>query len=367
MPPIRGLPMRNVPALSLCAGVVISCLVLAPFKVALSQTVPPRIPPSLEFLDSFDSAGARVAVDPKPLVSKPLTPKRRFFRMPSSELFDLLEPNYFITGGNFSDNAGSKPFAQADNQVKFRVAIRYRVLGAPPGLLNKLFGGQRDDTYDSGFHFGYRQNSMWNLYSESAPFLDNNYNPHGFLYLDGFDVFGPGLASNTDYRWYHPSFKLGFHHESNGRDGANSRSWNRLIGGLDLGDSKQTKVYGSVSFWSVVGDLKDNPHIQDFSGRGELQLYWQPLLDDPRPLDLSVFGTSLITRIAGKRGFVNVEASVYVNPFVLRKSRSDTTFSVSDYSWAPTLMAQAFCGTGQYLLHMERSECSIRAGFAFIR
>lgn len=282
-------------------------------------------------------------------------PQGGILGLPSSQLFDLLEPNYFITSGNFTGGDGEAPFGQRDNQVKFRVALRYRLLGAPRGLLDKLFGGKRSQVHDTGIHFGFKQNSFWNIYSTSAPFLDNNYNPGAFVYLDGVDLFEPRLTNDESYKWYFPSFKFAVEHESNGRDSTASRGWNRVIGTVELGDPRLNKVYSSVSFWGVLRGLSDNPDLKETNGRGEVRLYWQPALRNKNE-GLERFGFSIFARVAGKRAIVNTETSIYWNPFYQAKD-----------SWAPTIMAQLFCGTGQFLLDHRRDECAFRTGAAFIK
>jgi phospholipase A1 len=240
--------------------------------------------------------------------------------------------------------------------VKFRVALRYRLLGAPRGLLDRLFGGKRSEMHDTGIHFSFRQNSFWNIYSESAPFLDNNYNPGVFVYLDGADVIEPRLKDARSYTWwYFPSFKFAVEHESNGRDSVASRGWNRVIGSVELGDPRLHKVYSSASFWGVFGGLSGNPDLKETNGRGEVRLYWQPLLRNKKG-GLDRFGFSVFARVGGRRAIVSTETSIYGNPFYHAKN-----------SWAPTFMAQLFCGTGQFLLDHRRDECALRLGTAFIR
>ena len=271
--------------------------------------------------------------------------------LPSSELFDLLEPNYFLTSLNFTpEDGGDAPFFQPNNQVRFRVALRYRVLGAPRSLLNWLFGDRlRPEVYDTGLHLGYIQNSFWNLWSDSSPFVDNNYSPRLFLYVDGLDVFDP-----YNYKWYSPSLRLSLDHESNGLSGPESRSWNRLTATVELGDSRLQKMYGSISFWAVLNRAIENRDIAETNGRGEITVYFQPFLQN-RERGLDYFGVSVTARVAGRRAVANVDAAVYWNPFY-----------DPDGTWSPTLMAQLFCGTGQYLLDHHLDECAFRTGIAII-
>ncbi|MDX7999939.1 phospholipase A [Xenorhabdus sp. Reich] len=74
---------------------------------------------------------------------------------------------------------------------------------------------------DSLFGASYTQRSWWQFSNkkESSPFREINYEPQLFL------------AWLTDYEfagWHLREIETGFNHQSNGRSGETSRSWNRL-------------------------------------------------------------------------------------------------------------------------------------------
>ena len=80
------------------------------------------------------------------------------------------------------------------------------------------FSFERPITYDAlGFgekiSFAYAQNSWWQITQDSAPFRESNYRPE--LYVSAPVPFADEL-------------KIGAMHESNGKGGEESRSWNRL-------------------------------------------------------------------------------------------------------------------------------------------
>jgi outer membrane phospholipase A len=98
--------------------------------------------------------------------------------------FERYQPSFFLLG---------KPITKV--QISFKVQILRRV---------PLF-------------FGYTQLMMWDLFAPSAPFRDLNFNPELFYRLK--------LGEAGDRR---NDLDLGvFDHESNGKDGPASRSWNR--------------------------------------------------------------------------------------------------------------------------------------------
>jgi len=115
---------------------------------------------------------------------------------------ELYKPSYFI-------------FGDSKDQVKVQLSFKY-------ALLKK---------YQSGLFMGYSQYMMWNLYDKSSPFYDINYNPEVFFKSKYF------LAKYLDYIQIAP-----YEHMSNGRDGEESRSIDRIY--IEL----QSSVSGKVSF-----------------------------------------------------------------------------------------------------------------------
>ena len=79
-------------------------------------------------------------------------------------------------------------------------------------------GFGREQPWLSGFYFGYTQNSIWDLSSESKPFRDTSYRPSFFWKWERTDD-----ATCVD------GVRFGLEHESNGGDGANSRSINTVF------------------------------------------------------------------------------------------------------------------------------------------
>ena len=139
--------------------------------------------------------------------------------------------------------------AEGKFQLSFKTKVMESVLGSPGDLW-----------------FGYTQVSYWQVGNSrySSPFRETNYEPEAtFVY--------PLQIGAGDLRLRFASITL--NHQSNGRSGSLSRSWNRLIG-------EAAAEYGPWSFhvrpWTRVlargGERDDNPDIEDFAGRGELKV-----------------------------------------------------------------------------------------------
>jgi outer membrane phospholipase A len=141
--------------------------------------------------------------------------------------------------------------------AKFQLSFSAQVVGkdqVPPP------GSERP----SGLYMSYSQTSLWNLESWSMPFYDTSYRPEvwghwaglapGFLGSDGFDLEG-GLA-----------------HESNGQPQERSRSMNKLfirpVAIWEFGDGWDARL--RPRFMSYIGDLSDNPDIEEYRGYVDL-------------------------------------------------------------------------------------------------
>lgn len=152
----------------------------------------------------------------------------------------VYEPIYFIVGGDGGLNA------------KFQISLRYQLFDNQGRLARRL--PWIDDLYLS-----YSQTSLWDLGELSAPFTDSSYRPRLFY-------------SNTDLtRLFDGQLRLGVEtglgHESNGKSGEDSRSFNmayvRPI--LTFGDPAGLRFYAAPLIHNYIA-ASDNPDIADYRG-----------------------------------------------------------------------------------------------------
>jgi len=246
--------------------------------------------------------------------------------------FDLLEPSYFITS-NGSNAPGDS--LTNNNQVRLRIALRYR-MGDLSEEIKAIPGDWRAHLY-----FAFTQDAFWNLYDESAPFYDTNFAPESFLYL-------------RQKSWPFGA-ALGVKHQSNGRDGDVSRSWNRYYAMIGWGQPRINAFYGTVAAWKTWGIAAENPDIKDFRGRGEAVLYFVPgALWTPTILRLDQFGFIFRVPMGGKPFFPSFEGSL------LFRLQKEALFS-------PSVMVQYFGGVGHMLRDYNRNESVWRVGLAMSR
>lgn len=164
------------------------------------------------------------------------------------------KPNYILLGAyNFKDinrapfpPAESKGFKQEETkfQLSFKIPIVTDILGSKTDL-----------------YAAYTNRSFWQLYAWdfSAPFRETNHEPEAWFRVGtSSSVLGLRLDS----------INLGAVHQSNGRGGDLSRSWNRLYAQAVF--SRRHFGFGLKS-WITVGDLSDNPDISRYMGHFEFQ------------------------------------------------------------------------------------------------
>ena len=176
----------------------------------------------------------------------------------------------------------------------------------------------------------------------SAPFLDSSYKPE-LLYLKE-RVFG-GEKSG----FLRLDLQTGFQHESNGKDGLDSRSLNvaYLRPTLFMGPEDGFQVSLTARPRVYIGDLNDNPDIARYRGYADLRLTagWR------RSLQLSATG-----RVGDRadRGSLQLDLS-----YPLLRITGD---SLAIYAFA-----QYFTGYGESLLQYDQRNSAFRVGIALYR
>lgn len=164
-------------------------------------------------------------------------------------------PNYLVFGNDSIETN------EANCDIKFQLSFS-RKLRAPTII------GEFITKFP--LYFGYTQESYWDICGSSAPFRENNFRPTLFYPF--------GEKQNWSF---------GYVHESNGRDGDESRGWERLVlkYSSSLGSTPSNTVIKTINdtTWMLDGSLwlpfaisSENENITDFAGFGELSLTYTP-------------------------------------------------------------------------------------------
>lgn len=164
---------------------------------------------------NFCAREAREQGQPAQTSDTPLEQRREMERLVLNNPFSLLphRPNYLmpVNYSRFDDDSDQVP-GNGDLQpieIQFQLSLKVIVVDGLIGDYGTLA-------------FAYTGKSFWQAYNFelSSPFRETNHEPEIILTFDNdFDFLGFTNVSNS----------VGLNHESNGRSGDNSRSWNRVI------------------------------------------------------------------------------------------------------------------------------------------
>ncbi len=160
-----------------------------------------------------------------------------------SSSFDIYpyKANYFLPVSYDTKERSDRKQTEAKFQLSVRKPITYNLLGM-----------------NESINFAYTQTSWWQLYDESAPFRETNYQPELFVTIP--------YKKDSSLKAY----KFAFLHESNGQGGEESRSWNRLY---LQGFFQYNDLFISPRAWYRIPESDsndDNPDITDYLGYGDL-------------------------------------------------------------------------------------------------
>jgi len=169
------------------------------------------------------------------------------------------KPNYVLlgayntTGYNpdvYRSHSGDPGLDVDDVESQFQISIK-----SP--LAVDLFGMM--DIYGA-----YTNKSFWQVYNrdESSPFRETNHEPEGWLQFNtNWEFLGFNNATNM----------LGIVHQSNGRGGVLSRSWNRIYANFVV--ERGNFALALKPWYRIQEDIEDddNPDITDYLGHYEIR------------------------------------------------------------------------------------------------
>ena len=206
--------------------------------------------------------------------------------------FTIHKDNYFITGIPTNTDINSNT-ANAKYQVSFKQMITRNTL-----------------PWETYLFLTYSQKAFWDIYKESYPFREINFNPSLGL---GKAIFDKNDRLKGSAAW-------SFEHESNGRDSIFSRSWNRL--NLEYTTNIGFKTMANIKVWLPFRYQEGNADILDYVGYGEINLSHE--------IKHRQLYVELLLRKGWDWDFKGAFRSrVYYNPF---KNRSNQYFMVEWYA-----------------------------------
>lgn len=243
---------------------------------------------------------------PEPGLNNPDSIIRELDKLPP---FGIYKDNYFVVGTDMF----KKP-TQDDSDAKFQVSIRQR-------LTSSIL------PFKSYLYLTYTQVAFWDVFQESFPFRDLNFNPTIGI--------GRSLVHNNRYIGM---LAVQFEHESNGKDEDKSRSWNKISFMTYLALDRMWSIQAKV--WIPIVDGENNPDLVKYKGWGFFASNYR--FDNRWSMGM----------IVTKRGGVNLNANVTFNVAYKPFKNSNQHLFVEYYN-----------GYGESLLEYNQFRQRLRLGF----
>lgn len=226
--------------------------------------------------------------------------------------FGFYKDNYFIVG----TSTIHKPSA-VNSDVKFQISLGIRLTNNTLPFGTYLF-------------LMYTQKAFWNVFENSLPMHEINFNP-------GIGLSRPFFVHDR----YAGKLTFLLEHESNGKDGDASRSWNKISLGGSVLINEWLMVHSK--FWIPIVDGMNNKDILRYSG------IWQTGFVAYTPNKKLSLGVTLVKRKGWNLNF---------NTIV------DFIWRVSDKTNLNLLM-QYYNGYGENMIDYNKFHSRLRVGIVF--
>jgi phospholipase A1 len=214
----------------------------------------------------------------------------------------------------------------------------YFIYGEPEAKVQFSFRAPLVD--DVPLNFAYSQTIFWDLKEKSKPFSDATYNPE-FFYRKSAD------SENLQ------SYDIGiWEHNSNGKAGAESRSYNQSYMRLNyLFEGRKWLTQISIKLRVLYGIEKTSDDIRKYTGPFDLQVKFIKILDHWLNSSEVLFGFNPGGTFSQQwdRGGYQIGAS----------------FRVGRLKIMPAVYVQYYRGYSESLINYDKSVDEIRAGFLF--
>jgi phospholipase A1 len=305
------------------AGVFVA-LTLASVAAVAQTAAPPATRPPTSALESAPAAALPAPTGPADALAQ--APEGKPEKLEYRFILTGYKDNYFISG------------VTTGTQVKFQFSLKFDLW---PNHTNH------------SVYFGYTQKSIWDLYTSTA-FVDSNYNPeifYGYFKKYGDVIWRAGELTPP----FIESARVGVEHESNGRDGAASRSWNRIYGYAQGAMYFGTDHYVTAAlkaWWKPFFVEANNADIVKYLGYGQATAVYGYDPAHPRWWGGGHVGVTYF-RGWSAASHQGIESFVQWRPFY-----SGSSF----WKFTPNIFAQLFTGYGEYLLDYNQKTTSFRLG-----
>jgi phospholipase A1 len=154
-----------------------------------------------------------------------------------SPSFGIYKDNYIVIGSDLFRHPDDD-----NSDAKFQISVIQRLTNSVLPFKTYLF-------------LTYSQLAFWDVFKESFPFRDINFNPTVGL--------GKPLVYNNRYLG---DISFQFEHESNGKDGDDSRSWNKVSFSGLFNINRHWTYF--TKLWIPIIDGENNRNLVSYKGYG---------------------------------------------------------------------------------------------------
>lgn len=284
-------------------------LFLLLFAFVLSvEDVSAKVPQDTSRVTLFREKTDRILTEifrPEPELNNPDSIIKQVDKLPP---FGIYKDNFFVAGTEML----KKP-TKDNSDAKFQVSIRHILTKSVLPFKTHLF-------------LTYTQVAYWDIFKESFPFRDLNFNPTIGL--------GRHLVHSNRYVG---GLLLQFEHESNGKDGENSRSWNKVSFSANLLFSRSWGIQAKM--WIPIVDGENNRDIVKYKGYAFLASNYR-------------YRNFYFGAVLTKRGGVNLNHNIALT-MAYRPSKTSNQHLFIEY----------YNGYGENLLEYNQHRNRLRAGF----
>lgn len=226
--------------------------------------------------------------------------------------FTIFQDNYFITGSSLNE-----PLNSNNSDAKFQISIKERITNATL-------------PFNSFLYFTYTQKSFWDIYKNSSPFSEANYNP----------ALGIGKFYLNKHRLLN-LVGIGLEHESNGKDSIYSRSWNKVSFHYMI--AFPASITLSMTTWIPFAYKSDNPDLMKYMGYFEANFTKKSK------------NSRFVVEITAKKGATWDSKGSLQTQLYFRIGKKNNQY----------LSIQYFTGYAESLLHYDEKTNKIRFGIVF--
>jgi len=192
--------------------------------------------------------------------------------------FGVYKDNYIVIGSDLL----RKP-DRDNSDAKFQISVRQRLTNSVLPFRTYLF-------------LTYTQLAFWDVFKESFPFRDINFNPT-------IGIGRPLIFNNR----YLGDLAFQIEHESNGRDKEESRSWNKIsLQGL-FRFTSHWSYFGK--FWIPIVDGENNKDLVHYKGYGTSAISY----NQKNKYNLSAIFTHRATSFFGPNVAINASYRIFKN------------------------------------------------------